>query len=89
VSGGYPAEKPPEVSEVLVRQSSDPGALVIDPFMGSGSVGVAAIRTGRAFAGNDLCDEAIGITRERLVDVGGVEQREAPASEEAQLGLVL
>ena len=89
VSGGYPAEKPPEVSEVLVRQSSDPGALVIDPFMGSGSVGVAAIRTGRAFAGNDLCDEAFGITRERLVDVGGVEQRDAPATEEAQLGLVL
>ena len=89
VIGGYPAEKPPEVSEVLVRQSSDPGQLVIDPFMGSGSVGVAAIRNRRAFAGNDLCTEAIAIARERLVGVGGIERREVPASEEAQLGLVL
>ncbi|MGE5183031.1 MAG: DNA-methyltransferase, partial [Acidobacteriota bacterium] len=41
INGGYPAEKPPEVSEVLVTQSSQPGQLVIDPFCGSGSAGVA------------------------------------------------
>ena len=44
VNNGYPAEKPPKVAEVLVTQSSEPGALVIDPFMGSGSTGVAAVR---------------------------------------------
>ena len=53
VIGGYPAEKPPEVSEVLVKQSTEPGELVIDPFMGSGSAGVAALRSGRDFSGND------------------------------------
>jgi site-specific DNA-methyltransferase (adenine-specific) len=67
IVGGYPAEKPPEVTEVLVRQSSLPGELVIDPFMGSGSTGVAAARTGRDFAGNDLCAEAVEITRARLI----------------------
>lgn len=40
---GYPTEKPPEVSQVLIGQSTAPGELVIDPFAGSGSVGVAAL----------------------------------------------
>ena len=92
VNGGYPAEKPPQVSEVLVRQSSDPGQLVIDPFMGSGSVGVAAARNGRDFLGNDLCAEAIDITRARLVELGARDGLQATRDEEAgapQLGLTL
>jgi site-specific DNA-methyltransferase (adenine-specific) len=68
IVGGYPAEKPPEVTEILVRQSTEPGELVVDPFMGSGSTGVAAVRNGRSFYGNDLCAEAVDITRARLVD---------------------
>jgi site-specific DNA-methyltransferase (adenine-specific) len=75
VSGGYPAEKPAAVSEVLVRQSTEPGQLVIDPFMGSGSVGAAAIGSGRSFAGNDLCLEAVDIARERLREAGATELR--------------
>src|SRR3954464_14445904 len=51
---GYPAEKPPAVSEVLVRQSTTTGEAVADPFMGSGSVGVAAVKNGRRFLGSDL-----------------------------------
>ncbi|HET9621074.1 MAG TPA: site-specific DNA-methyltransferase [Kofleriaceae bacterium] len=66
ISGGYPAEKPSAVSEILIQQSTDPGQLVIDPFMGSGSVGVAAVSCGRNFLGNDLCQEAVDITRARL-----------------------
>lgn len=90
ISGGYPAEKPPEVSEVLIKQSSEPRQLVIDPFMGSGSVGVAAIRNGRDFRGNDLCLEAIDITKQRLVDAGGVAGERALHEEAApQLGLTL
>lgn len=68
VHKGYPAEKPPEVSEVLITQSTEPGQLVIDPFMGSGSVGVAAARQGRDFAGNDICREAVEIATNRLRD---------------------
>ena len=66
IRGGYPAEKPPEVAEVLIRQSTEPGDLVVDPFMGSGSVGVAALRLGRRFHGNDLNPEAVTIARQRL-----------------------
>ena len=66
VRNGYPTEKPVEVSEVLVEQSSDRGQLVVDPFMGSGSVGVAAARRGRRFAGNDLADTALAHARRRF-----------------------
>lgn len=37
IINGYPAEKPPEVGEALSKQSTEAGALVMDPFMGSGS----------------------------------------------------
>jgi site-specific DNA-methyltransferase (adenine-specific) len=73
VRGGWPTEKPVAVSEVLVRQSSAPGELVIDPFMGSGSVGAAAVGLGRRFAGSDLAEQAVAITRERLLGVGAQE----------------
>jgi len=90
INNGYPAEKPPEVSEVLIKQSSEPGDLVIDPFMGSGSVGVAAIRNRRDFRGNDLCVEAVDITRERLANVGGREAETALKVEAvSQLGLTI
>jgi site-specific DNA-methyltransferase (adenine-specific) len=66
VHRGYPAEKPPAVSEVLIKQSTTPGEIVADPFMGSGSVGVAALGTGRRFLGTDLNPEAVRLSAERL-----------------------
>ncbi len=70
IHGGYPAEKPVAVSEVLVNQSSLPGELVADPFMGSGSVGMAAVTSGRAFIGNDVNPEAVRIAGQRLTAFG-------------------
>jgi site-specific DNA-methyltransferase (adenine-specific) len=66
IRGGYPSEKPARISEILIGQSSDAGALVVDPFCGSGSVGVAARTLDRRFLGSDVCAEAVEITRERL-----------------------
>jgi DNA modification methylase len=86
ISGGYPAEKPAGVSRTLITQSTEPGALVVDPFMGSGSVGVAAVTSGRMFAGNDLCLEAVDITRDRLRGAGATEVTAAPASPIAKAG---
>jgi site-specific DNA-methyltransferase (adenine-specific) len=73
IRGGYPAEKPSALSEVLIRQSSVEADLVVDPFMGSGSSGVAALKLGRRYAGNDVAPEALGLARDRLMAVGGVE----------------
>jgi site-specific DNA-methyltransferase (adenine-specific) len=70
IHGGYPAEKPVAVSEVLVRQSSEPGQLIADPFMGSGSVGVAALRLGRRFAGTDLNPQAVRVAADKLREFG-------------------
>jgi site-specific DNA-methyltransferase (adenine-specific) len=68
IHGGYPAEKPAAVSETLIRQSTDVDELVIDPFMGSGSVGVAALTLRRRFMGNDLCEEAVRVSKMKLVN---------------------
>jgi len=70
VHRGYPAEKPPAVSELLIRQSTEPGEVVADPFMGSGSVGVAALRLGRRFLGTDLNPEALDLAAQRLRQFG-------------------
>jgi site-specific DNA-methyltransferase (adenine-specific) len=43
---------------------------VADPFMGSGSVGVAALRAGRRFRGTDLNPEAVRLSAERMRQYG-------------------
>lgn len=54
VRGGYPTEKPLDLLEVFVLNSSEEGEFCIDPFMGSGSTMEAAVRNGRLFMGTDL-----------------------------------
>ena len=90
IRGGYPAEKPPEVAEVLIGQSSQPGDVVADPFMGSGSVGVAAARLERRFLGNDLNPEAVQLAGERIRAVrrGDVRVDAAAPPEPAQADLL-
>lgn len=66
VHHGYPAEKPTGVNRVLIEQSTSPSEVVVDPFMGSGSAGVAALELGRRFMGNDICAEAVQIAAGRL-----------------------
>ena len=71
IFNGYPTEKPVDVSRILIEQSTTPGEWVADPFMGSGSVGLAAIGMGRGFLGNDLSAKSLEITRDRLGTAGG------------------
>lgn len=47
----HPTEKPVSLMTMLVEVQSDVGGIVLDPFMGSGSTGVAALQKGRAFVG--------------------------------------
>jgi site-specific DNA-methyltransferase (adenine-specific) len=49
--GGHPCPKPIRLMETLVRDFTDPGELVCDPFAGSGTTGVACLRLGRRFVG--------------------------------------
>ncbi len=50
---GHPAPFPVELPERLIHMHTFEGDLVLDPFMGSGSTGVAAVRTGRHYLGFD------------------------------------
>lgn len=70
VDGGYPTEKPVELLSKLVDNSSSPGELVIDPFLGSGSTGEAALRAGRRFAGCDVSPKSVELARSRLAPLG-------------------
>jgi site-specific DNA-methyltransferase (adenine-specific) len=81
IRGGYPAEKPVEIAEVLIGQSSEPGGVVADPFMGSGSVGIAATKLGRRFLGNDLNPEAVQIAARRLRERGAAGSAPAPPAD--------
>jgi site-specific DNA-methyltransferase (adenine-specific) len=63
--GAYPTEKPVELLEVFIRQSSSAGELVLDPFAGSGSTGEAAFKQGREFLGFDVEEKALDYFRQR------------------------
>jgi DNA modification methylase len=52
--GGHPAPFPAELAERLIRMFSFAGDTVLDPFLGTGSTTIAAIRTGRHSIGNEL-----------------------------------
>lgn len=72
VRRAFPTEKPVELNRILIEQSTQPGEVVIDAFMGSGSAGEAALQCGRSFWGNDLSDEAMVVARARLSGYDGV-----------------
>jgi site-specific DNA-methyltransferase (adenine-specific) len=63
---GYPTQKPLKLLDRIVRASSAPGGLVLDPFCGSGTTLVAAARLGRPFVGCDRGALAIETSGERL-----------------------
>lgn len=50
----HPNEKPVELLETLINQCTSRDGIVLDPFMGSGSTGVACVNTGRNFIGMEL-----------------------------------
>ena len=62
----HPTQKPLELFRELVRKHSNPGDLVIDPFLGSGTTGVAALQEGRAFAGCDIDESYIQAAKTRM-----------------------
>lgn len=65
---GYPTQKPEKLLDRIVRASSLPAGLVVDPCFGSGTSLVAAARAGRRFAGTDIGERAVATARARLDD---------------------
>lgn len=63
---GHPTPKPLWLMHELVTASTPRGGSVLDPFMGSGSTGVAALRAGRTFVGIDYHAPFVALARARL-----------------------
>ena len=62
----HPTQKPLKLFCELIQRHSNPGDLVVDPFLGSGTTAVAALQTARRFAGSDINPEYIRVSRKRL-----------------------
>lgn len=62
----HPTQKPARLLERLMALVTQENALVLDPFMGSASTGVACINTGRKFIGMELDDEYFDIAKQRI-----------------------
>ena len=67
---GYPTQKPIALYERIIRASSNPGDMVLDPFAGCATTPVAAERLGRQWVGMDLWEGAHGMVLERLQSAG-------------------
>jgi len=65
----HPTEKPVELMEILINNSTLEGQTVFDPFMGSGSTGVACMNTNRNFIGIELDDKYFDIAKRRISEV--------------------
>ena len=66
--GGHPTEKPVLLMEALLADFTDAGHVVLDPFMGSGTTGVAAHRLGRSFIGCEIHPVYFDIACRRIED---------------------
>jgi DNA modification methylase len=62
----HPTEKPVPLLEELIKMSTNPGDLVVDPFSGSGSTSVAAQKLGRNSIGIELDPDHVRHSRQRL-----------------------
>ena len=62
----HPTEKPLALFSRLIRASSKKGEVVLDPFMGSGTAGEAAVLSGRRFQGFEIKPEFFAIAKERI-----------------------
>ena len=67
--GKHPTQKPEYLMENIVVSSTKRGDLVLDPFCGSGTTGVAAVRFGRRFIGIDNEKEYIETAFKRMSNV--------------------
>ncbi len=69
--GKHPTQKPLQLLERVILASTNPHDLVLDPFAGSSTTGVAAIRQGRKFVGCELEKDFIEMSKKRLKAILG------------------
>ena len=64
----HPTQKPVELITKMIEDSTEPGDVVLDTFMGSGTTAVACLRTGRHYIGFELDEKYHAIAQQRIED---------------------
>lgn len=82
---GYPTQKPEALLDRVVRSSSAPGDVVLDPFAGCGTALVVAQQLGRQWIGIDISPTAVGLMKWRMERVGASPKLVGMPVTEAQL----
>ena len=67
--GRHPTQKPVALMEFFVQHLTNEGDMILDPFMGSGSTGVAAVRNKRNFTGTELNETYFQMATRRIQEV--------------------
>jgi site-specific DNA-methyltransferase (adenine-specific) len=85
-SGLHPTEKPVSLMRELISLFSNFGETILDPFMGSGTTGVAAVKLGRKFIGIEIEPKYFDIACRRISDAlkqpDMFQERPAPAKQD-------
>ena len=71
----HPTEKPVELLEYLIETYTEEGDKILDPFMGSGSTGVACNVLNRRFIGVELSEEYFEVAKMRIITAGTEQSR--------------
>lgn len=83
----HPTTKPATLMLELVSLFTEPGEVVLDPFCGGGSTGVACLRLGRRFVGIEINPVFAAVARERLrAEANGLSLRDARAGQLPMFG---
>lgn len=67
-TGLHPTEKPRRLMAEIIKDFTNPGERILDPFMGSGTTGVAAVRMGRPFVGIEMNPTYFDLACRRIED---------------------
>lgn len=85
----HPNEKPVGLMEELICKCTHEGSVVLDPFMGSGSTGVACVNTGRKFIGMELDPGYFEMAKQRIEEAQAQTRLDcntrAPSAEEMEM----
>ena len=71
----HPTQKPSELVQMLLEEYTKKGDIILDPFMGSGTTGIACVNTDRDFIGIEKEKEYFEIGRRRIDE--SIKQRNA------------
>jgi site-specific DNA-methyltransferase (adenine-specific) len=81
----HPTVKPTDLMAYLLRLVTPAGGVVLDPFMGSGSTGKAAMREGFQFIGCEIDEQYAAIARSRIEHEINRQQEQQAESDQLDL----